>query len=95
MAGITHTTPITGDDHESKDVSANAWNEEHTIDDAGIPIQKVSIPVQTIAGPDWTEPTGTGPLVIQINTFLGVTSLWVYNGSGWTRLAPTEFGGVF
>ncbi len=159
MTGVKHATQIVGVNNDSKDVSADAWNEAHakgntadvlsdhdktlhdalgidaatlggsskaevqdhapkshgneahsvTFEDqankgvasgyagldanAKVPLANVAIPVQTIDGPEWTDPTGASPIVFQNNVATGESAFCWFNGSVWVRVVASVFGG--
>jgi hypothetical protein len=122
MTGIKHATQTTKTNNSAYDVSATAWNQEHTkgttgdvltdhnlethtslglekqankdtangyagLDsDAKVPAANLKIPLQTIDGPDWTDPTGNSQIVIQINTAANLTAFCWYDGVTWHRV---------
>ncbi len=83
MTGIKHHTTTENANDPEYDVSATAWEEEHDIDDAGIPQAKIAADIQVIAGPAWSTPSGSGPFAIQYNTSLDLSRLCWYNGTVW------------
>lgn len=83
MVGIKHHTTTAVGNNSDYDVSADAWEEEHDIDDAGIPQAKIAADIQVIDGPAWETPSGTGPFAIQYNTALELSRVCWYDGTVW------------
>jgi hypothetical protein len=50
------------------------------------------VQTQTIAGPDWTDPTGTNKVAIQVNTATGESALCWFDGSVWNRVVNQVSG---
>jgi len=86
MVGIKHSVQTSKTNNPNKDVSSDAWNAEHSVDDSSIPLQKIIVPIETIDGPDWSNPTGSSQVVMQKNTYTGETALCWYDGSSWNRV---------
>ncbi len=84
MAGIKHHTQTIESNNAGYAFSATAWEEEHDVDDSSIAQSKVAPDIQVIAGPEWADPTGSGPFAMQFNSGANKSRLCWYNGTVWT-----------
>ncbi len=51
--------------------------------------------IQLISGPDWVEPSGKGPIVLQKNTSTGETRLCWFDGYIWSYQYPGSSDFIF